>query len=401
MGDAAGSDALVRQALPVLLEFPDDSRLQSRQHDVRGWLARIRGDLSDAQTHLLASLDSAIAAYGHKDNRVADAMRGLAEVAAESRDYSLARRYIEEARSTALVSPNATATDLVGIEIERARFEFDAGHLATAEPLMAAAITHCDSALGERNEDCFFARAIQARLWMQMGDFRRAQELLPAFAREANNDLSPRRRAEALIIASRVLAANEFAGDHDNLQGRLSEIIGPAVGEKLADGIVKSARLALAEVALRERRTADVDASLADLLTVSGSMSNESRAYFARALMLHGLALQVDDNHPGALIALRSAEENYAHSFGASHTEVLLCRLNQVPSLVATGAGSVATQLVDEALPALRATLPSNSPILTRVEKIRRALHLPMPGKSSTVGRAVFFKSGDIDEQDR
>ena len=389
-GDLEQADAFVIRALPGLNEFAADRALQARQHEVRGWLARKKGDLGDAKEHMQQALSSAVSAYGRKDSRTADALRGLAETEMATRDYEAARRYLAQARDVVLGSETTPPADVVGIELEQATVEFEAGQFARAAPLLAEASAQCERTLGPRNQDCFVSRFREALVSLKSWNFTSALESMPAFLNEAKNELSPARQIEANGIALRVLAANGRATEGVDLRDRLRRIVDAGAGAARFDGVHLSARLALAEADVREGDGAAGEGELAALFS-DEAVAKVEGGYKARALMLRGLALQLQARHDEALRFLRDAEASYVDSFGPTHTETLLCRLNQIRSLVATRDRAQALALLDSTLPILRGRLPFGAPVIGALERVHRDLTVPAAGTSRTAWPAVFF----------
>jgi serine/threonine-protein kinase len=389
MGDTKAASTHIERSLPGIARYLSDRPLQARQREVRGWLDLYNGDLAAARVNMSESLNDATAAYGRDDPHVADALRGLAAVEEGSKDYALARLHIEEAHRVAASASSATNEDLVGIEIERARIEFSAGQLATALPQMRQLLTHCDATLGGQNEDCYFLRALQALALLQTGEFAAATTSLPTFLREARNDLSPERQAEATIMAARVTAASGQTVTPEVLL-RLARIADPADPLSLTDGTRLGARLALVEIALRDGRPEDADRDANRVLSGQGGLS-AANGYRARALMLLGLALQMEGRHREALQSLGEADKEYVAAFGADHTEALLCRAYEVPSLLAVSGSTNAVALLDLTLPMLRARMPADAPVIDRLRTLKSSLSAPAVGARSTATRAVFF----------
>ena len=390
MGDVKTSSALLDQAEPGLREFKSDHRLQARGHETRGWLLRIEGDFHNAENHMLAFLDSATAAYGRTDNRRAEALRGLAEVEAGLREYDRALSHIREARVIASSAKNATALDRVGIDVEQARIEFDAGRFRGAQPMLVSAIEHCDQTLGQKHELCFFARSQLARLLIYVGNAAEAMKLVPALRIEIDNDLSPRRQSEAAVAVGRVLAANASLPADDPLRARLRNVVDLATRGDLSKDIGLSAKLALAEIALRDGRVVDVATELGSFLEAAPS-DGETQIYLARGLLLHGLAQQLSGHPAESLLTLQAAGRMYSGSLGPDSTFELLCRVNQVPALLATDAYPKALWILEDAVPKLQSRLPADATVLRRLEQTRAALKGERTSVPSSARRAVFF----------
>jgi hypothetical protein len=191
-------------------------------------------------------------------------------------------------------------------------------------------------------------------------------------------------------MAARVIAANPHAESSSELLPRLARMADPFGSPALTDGTRLGARLAMAEVALREGRTDDAEQHSTRVLAGEGTLRVE-HGYRARALMLLGLARQGQGRHPEALQSLSDAEKEYVSAFGVDHTEALLCRSYEAPSLLAVSGAASAAALIDSTLPTLRARMPVGAPVISKLVAARSALSTPSTGAHSTAGRAVFF----------
>jgi serine/threonine protein kinase/tetratricopeptide (TPR) repeat protein len=391
MGDYDLAAARLDQATPLLTGLGDDRPLRSRAEEVRGWLARAQGRLAEARVHMLASLEAASAAYGAHDNRTADAWRGLAAVESEAGDYDAAIGHIEAAAAVAAAASNATVTDRIGIEIDGARTAFDAGQLAQAQGRIERTLRLCDPALGEYNESCVFLRSLEVLVLLQVGRFADSLEFVPALEHEAANSSSPRRQDEATILAARALAANGLLASHPTIAARLHELAASASAEGLPTDSQAGAQLALTEAELREGRAEQADAWLSGLLAHAERPLPAMKIFSARALLLHGLSLQLRMRHAEALAALREAEGVFSDQFGPRHTNTIICGLDAVPSLVATGEVARALAVVTGAQTPLNERLPADAPLLDRLRKISAELRAPVAPKFDAARRAVFF----------
>jgi len=206
------------------------------------------------------------------------------------------------------------------------------------------------------------------------------------------NASSPWRQAEATILAARVLAANQLSSQRPELALKLRHLAFGADELGLTPDVRVSATLGVAEIALWESRLDDAQSILRDFLAAhEASATHGALAYRARARFLSGLALQLAKRYEEAGASLRSAEEDYEKAFGRGHTVAMLCRVNQVPSLLAAGNRKAALDLLDETLPALRQRLPPGAPVVRRVEQARKDLQASLSPIPTSAGRAVFF----------
>ena len=392
LGDVSLAASLLEKSNLRLAQFSADAEVQSRQHQVRGWLARAQGDLAKARAHMVTSSTYAERAYGRSDNRTADATRGLAWIEAELNDYDSAIRHIEAAEGIAARSSNATAMNRIGIQGEHARIEYYAGHLARAQPLTRSAIAQCDAAFGPRQEDCVYLRMLEALLLLETGAFREALTLLPVLLAETEHDSSPRRQAEATVLSARIVAANQRTTDWPAVFERLHRMASEPDARNVPMESRKTVSLAVAEVALRTGRIQDAQKALESLLGARAeARSQYDIAHVARAQLLAGLAQQLLSNHLDALSLLNAAEGHYEQAFGRGHTVALLCRLNQIPSLLAVGNRIRAVAVIDETLPILRERLPPRAPVVVKAERAREDLRLSLITIPPSAGHAVFF----------
>ncbi|MDQ2734661.1 MAG: hypothetical protein M3Y55_06645, partial [Pseudomonadota bacterium] len=386
MGDGSGASTVMDLVGPTLGRLLVDHKLQARQHEVIGWIALSRGELREAKSEMESSLNSALVAYGRESSRTADALRGLASAEEGLGEFDNAEVHIRQAYDAARRASDVTPIDLIGIEAEQIAYAADAGRLAQAEPMMEAALQHCDAALGASHENCLFEREAYANLLLQLGRFERSATLLPALLRRAEDPSSPRRQAEAVIASSRILSANDMLG---TTPGIFAKLKGMAGDDKLFKDLRSTAELTVVEIALRQSRADDAIVLTDQLL--AAVRRREGSTTHARLLVFRGVALQLLGRNKDALQTFENADDEYVATLGANNTTVWLYRMNQVPSLVATGEGEKARRILEEGLPRLRESLPADAPTLLRAEELRHDLELLTTGKPSTARKAVFF----------
>jgi hypothetical protein len=217
-------------------------------------------------------------------------------------------------------------------------------------------------------------------------------KLLPVLVAETEHDSSPRRQAEATALSARIVAANQRTADWPTVLDRLHRMASEPDALHVPLETRNTVNLAVAESALRAGRADDALKVLQPLLqALAHARSQYDIAHVARAQLLSGLAQQLLTNHLEALSSLDAAEGHYVKAFGPGHTVALLCRLNKIPSLLATGHRIKAVALIDETLPILRDRLPPGAPIVVRTERAREDLKVAFITIPPSAGHAVFL----------
>ena len=387
MGDSAQAEKFISDSQSIVEQFQEDHALQSLRHEVLGWLSKDKGELFEAKKQMLAAL--AAARLDDSQMPMVNALRALAEVEASLQEYAQARAHLKEAKTSAQNSPSSSPLDVVAIGMELARADFAAGQYAEALADTHCLLDQCDAKLGLQNENCFLIRQQQILLLIKIGAVAESIDLLPAMALEARNGLSPRRQVQAVIAEVRVLAANRRWADGRAAAAELKNLVSNENSKPLPDYLVLASYQAIAELEIRAGLAQVALETLSDL----GSrfrIDSVDGAYRARTLMLQGLALQKDGDDTHALSVLEEATRAYAIAFGADHTQTLLCRLNTVQSLSATGFPAKAVRLIDDTLPLLRQRMPPQAPLLGQLARVRAELLLPHTAKAAPAPTLFF-----------
>ncbi|MEO7057260.1 MAG: protein kinase [Caldimonas sp.] len=367
----------------------DDGALAAKDHEVRGWLFQAKGELPAAKIEMEASWQQAKRVFGENDSRTADALRGLAWIEQEMRNYDGARQHIALAASAISLSRNATATERIGVEIEEARIEYSAGDLRRAQVRIASALPRCAAALGPSNENCFFLVVVRVLLALQIGSANDARVDLPLLLETASDDRSPRRQFEATTIAARVLAANGGLQAHGDLVYRLRAVAARPAAPGPIENDRARAMLTLAEVELRAGQYVDAGRALQPLLEGDAPHFVEI-AFRARARMLQGLLLQKAGLHGEALAMLITAEADFGTAFGPEHTDTKICQLYGLPSAVALGRSESAYRQGVTNLAWLVERLPDDAPLLSKTRRWLKELKSGPAGSSSAIDAGFF-----------
>jgi len=234
-------------------------------------------------------------------------------------------------------------------------------------------------------------REQEALLLMKMGEAAESLQALPVFREEATNNLSPRRQMEAKIMSLRILSSNAKWPEARTASDELRQFLDGEPASRLPQGDRVSAYQAIAEFEIRAGDGPAAESTL-NSLDARADVSGAGPAYHARTLMLRGLAMRQNGEHQNAIRWLQAAEIAYSDSFGPVNPQTLLCRLNQIPSLLAMGNRTQAVALVDEARATLQKHLPANAAVMRQISKMSSDLSdVDYEEAKSKAFNALFF----------
>jgi tetratricopeptide (TPR) repeat protein len=366
----------------------NDHEVQARLLTVRGWVLTSDGEAQRAETELEQAVAQATLARGADDERTIFALSKLAEAQESGKHYDAALASLDEGVRRIERNGKLTAIQRADIDVLRAFTALDAGNYASAKSQAVEAVDRCRAALGSNGLLCHSLQRLQLMAALRVGAVAEAADLATALLPDLDGSASVAKKLRLVIHVSRALAAADGLSRHPALRQRLSE--GAQAGEEMPPSLRQLARLALAEIALRENRPKDARQLADDILTVGAAQASDTYI-LARAQMLAGLASQHRQRHAEALEALAKAEKLFEQAFSARHADTLLCRLNKVESLVALGRREEALALIDDVLPELRRALGEISPVIRNIQSWRAGLAAARPVTFRPASTGDFF----------
>ncbi|MEO8925290.1 MAG: serine/threonine-protein kinase [Caldimonas sp.] len=358
------------------LDTDQNPELRARGRELEGWLRWDRGDRLGAKAAWLVALALGDQAFGHNDARVAAILQGLVAADMSLRDYASAERHADDEVAVTGRAGNVTMTNRIAAAADRAEVSFAAGNYARSIPETRATLDACVNALGTRAEACFLMRRQLALMLLRINANGEAMKLLPALDEEAANTSSPARQIQAQSIALRVDAANAIAGSRNT---ELEALLKPSVMLTLR----LEGYMALAEAAVRR---ADPATASHYLDVLSAQPEGVPSDYAARAAMIRGLAEYQQGRAGDALRTIEQATKAYAVEYGADHTQTVLCELNIVEPLLASGEAAQARQRIERAIALLRSRLPADAQLFTTLAKLKgKPVEVPVSGSTPTM----------------
>lgn len=391
MGDAALAARLLDEADALAPRYKNDSRLLGRLAEVRGFLESERGNLVRAKASTESALVHARRFFGDNDGHVVNALLAVADVESELREHTQAMRHIDEAAQVASRTRGMRPSDLIALELGRARIALADGRYGTVIGPLEASAAHCDAVLGPTSESCVLVRVWQATTMLRLGRSQDAMPIVPALMPAVLNDSSPKAQLESLMVVCRVLAANgQLASDHPMRQ-RLERAAGAGPEMKQGDSTVARAQMVVGEFLLLQGSMDKAWALMASVLSRESTGGLAKPYRLARAQMLAGMAAQGLGRHDEALVLFRQADVNYGLAFGEGHVLGRLFALNQTRSLLAIGRTDLALTLFDRVLPDLKERFGTTSPTTQRVVRLRAELMRSEPVRIAAVDVADFF----------
>ena len=390
-GDATLAARLLDEADALAPRYADDSRLLGRLAEVRGVLESERGNLTRAKTATESALVYARRFFGDNDAHVVNALLAVADVESELREHAQAIRHIDEAVQVASRARGMRPSDLIALELGRARIELADGRYGNVIKPLEASAKHCDAVLGSVSESCVLVRVWQATTLLRLGRTEDAMPIVPALMPAVLNDSSPKAQLESLMVVCRVLAANgQLASDHPmRLRLERAAVAGPEINQ--GDSTVARAQMVVGEFLLLQGSMDKAWALMASVLSRESTGGLAKPYRLARAQMLAGMAAQGLGRPDEALALFRQADVNYGLAFGEGHVLVRLFALNQTRSLLAIGRADLALILFDRVLPDLKERFGTTSPTTQRVVRLRAELMRSEPVRIATVNIADFF----------
>lgn len=336
---------------------------------VQGWVLLAEGHYERSRVEMDRSLRES-RAIGGDEARVIDALRGLAEAESYVSAFDAALVHIREAAQRASAASEPVPSNLVSIQWEVAKVQVGAGRFADARRTVGGAIARCDASLGTQHENCALLEDLQTTILLRLGEPVAALQALPRLIQQANDDRSPRRQIEALMTASRVVAANAMTANHGDLLRRLETIGGPSANPPVSDPVRVQILLTLAEVDILTGRPSQAVSRLRAALDAMPMLAHDNLLH-GRAAVLLGVALQDLGEFGAALPLLDDALQRYESAYGREHPLVALYGLNYAVSLDRTGRHREARDIVEVAVPILTKAMGETSPVVVRAREIR------------------------------
>ncbi len=370
MGAFKQAEGSIREVQADARALAGDGAVLGRVAWIKGWLAQSAHDLSGAELSFNEALRQADRTYGTTSRQYVDALRDLASVDHQLHEPVRGTERLARAKEIAGRVPGYPASDFLGIEQDLALAEFDAGKIADAADRLSRSASRCDVVLGAKDETCIFSRGRLAQVMLRSGRDTEALALVPLLMARVDDDSSPLRQGEAMVIVSRILARNGQLTAAHPIRARLAELAG-ADDRSFRDSSRLGSLLVLAEAdvmagdfASARKRLEHADARMRDVRTVEPELAGWQGRLEAAVLGSEG-------KDEEALIALRLAHDHNVGAWGAGHPLVAFYDLQQCWPLARTGRSAAALQLIDVAIPALHSGMHSQSPLVERVLRLR------------------------------
>ena len=349
----------------------EDVSMLAKLAQVKGWLFLVTGETARAQQAMHDALQYSTLAFGEKSRQSVEALRGLASVEAQLKNYAGATGFISRALSIATEIPDFNEARLVNIEEVFATIEFESGKLLAASDRLDRVARRCDVSLGSTYENCVYLRIRLAAVLLREGNDQAALSLVPQLISKASDDSSPRRAADALVIIGRVLARNRRLPPGDPLRQRLEDLGESGADVRLPQFIKFNALLVLSEANLMEGDLIGAESRVNSLLERFAKDRVTDARLLAWAHTVRGLVLQAGNRDDEALISFAEVQRHNISRFGSNHPLTILYGLHQCRSLVRTGRREEASRMFDAALPVLSASMPSSTSLTARVTRLR------------------------------
>jgi serine/threonine protein kinase/tetratricopeptide (TPR) repeat protein len=392
MGANADAQRLIGEVEASPAAYVDDSALHAKLAQVKGWLALSSGDTAAAERGMREAQRYAALAHGETSRQYVNALRGLAEVDTKTGNYERASASISRALAIATAIPGFDGSRLLNIEDTFAKIEFESGKVLAASDRLEAVSRRCDAMLGAtKDENCVVRRIWLAAILLREGRDEAALSMVPQLLPKVEDDASPRRQGEALVLVCRVLARNGQLPVGAPLRERLESVGRSGEEVRLPKRIKRNAILVLAEASLLE---GDPDKALA-LAAPIVEESQQSNVVDPRLLSwvhtVRGLALQAKSRDAEALQSFAEANRQNVSRFGPLHPLTILYGLHQARSLVRTGNADAANKMIDAALPVLRTAMGDRSPLVVRVTRLKAQILGPVKSSASQANDSIDF----------
>jgi serine/threonine-protein kinase len=372
-GDYARAKALLAQAsqLRALRDLPAAS--QATFHTVTATLELSTGDIAKARSEVQMAVQLNTQAYGLNHSKTVRTLVLQGRVQTQAGDFDGARQSLNQAKEQVDQSPQLEPSDLGNLLGAQAQLELALGQAAKAEALFDRAATRCEQLFNPMGEECVVLRNRQVGTLLAMGQTDKAQKYLPSLQSQIQNSGSPRRQAEALLSASRLIARSRLQGEYPAIWSQLVALSesGPEIK---ATEVNKLWALSIRSESALQNGNPKV--ALQMLERVEKRIESKSLAMQNLAANVHGL-MGVASALQGPLAAAHPFFEQAIGELqraNANVAAVQLMRARQAVALAAEGKLAPAKAQLNTAYEILRNAYGSTSPVVIKLEAKLQAL---------------------------
>jgi serine/threonine-protein kinase len=392
-GAYADAAALLRRIQPLVAGRSTDRFMRARYDATLGKVEWKLGRLDPAAEHLAAAIDGLSEGWGPGDARTVEIISSLASVETERHHPAHALALVDDATQRQRASGGRSHTAGFALERNRAELLESAGRYRELVDQLADTIRRCDAAIGPGHDVCVRFRTRRALALVTMGRFADALPDVPDLLEAARAQSVPRRAADGLIAASRVLTANARLDGRDDLITGL-QALGRSDREPAFEGPLKL--FALMVPIENELRHHEGERVLHDLEQVAARRqqledAREDRLSLGRQWLMEGVAFADVGRDAEALDALGKARSAYAAVYGEGHPFVCAVEANDVRPLLHLGRAADASALLDRITPVLTGAFGEDAPAVHAVAGLRDGARDPKAPAMSAQGRWIFM----------
>ena len=351
-------------ALSAVAAFPQDDELQFRVLGVRGRVRAGNADRQPAREDLTRAIALGHRLYSDADVRTLEVMRDLAILEGNAQNFEAARALLTSASNSAATMTGVGARIRIGLVVDRGQLEIAAGRYAVAASLLRELAPRCEDTLGPETEDCVLIRITRTFIALRMDDRAVAAAMLDSLLREAGNDNSPRRQAESLILAGRILAFDGPAEMRQTLGARLL-LLATTPSQSLLHRC--SALLALAEDSLQHGNPEVAEKWARQAIELQRSSAEPSLLLLGRTEVGLVIALHAQRKNEQAVTLFDEADRTLVEALGPQHPLIHLLRMNAVTLWRETGQKARAATACDAAVGPLREAMGPSAPVMLKV----------------------------------
>jgi eukaryotic-like serine/threonine-protein kinase len=371
------ADAHLKQAQRTAGAGLASMELRLRLLEAQGHVARYRRDWPQTRAAFEAFIALANGSSSATPQDLLNVRLALAAAAADHGDAGESGRQFEYADKLMQGMAMLSVFRRMYVAHSRATAQWELAQFARIHDWLPQVLGECDKQLGAEKDDCSTLRAQEVRVLLKIGLPREAVSLVPDLLPiVARHDASPRRQVDAATVSLLALAWSGQSAGQADLAEKLARWSRPDADSAYAAPDRLLANNTLAEVDLLARRPAAALKWTARARKVAEQSNLGASRQARRTGLFEGLAYQALGRHEDALRSMgdyclpgRAAAPRrvQAHLFG----------LNCARSLAATGRREAALDQIDTAVPVLTESLGADSPVLQRIERLRRDLTDP------------------------
>jgi serine/threonine protein kinase/tetratricopeptide (TPR) repeat protein len=373
------------------LRAGQDAAFIMRSAHVRGLIDRASGDLVKAQVNLGQAAALAAGAFGADDARSVEILSDLAIAEVQAKDFAGALSHIDESVQRLARKTDALPTDRITARNTQALIEQQAGHFEAARAHLHSLAADCIRWLDPGSEYCTQASQREAVVLLTIGRAAEALALLPMLERQADNQGSPARAAEAVLVACRIRFLNQPNATSLPSCERTRELGASSTGVPLSAALRLSAQLVTAEYLLHggrlEEALTQLDRTESQLSAPAGAL----RRVAARLYALRGVTLARMDRFDDAIPALRRAVSEQSAATSGEHPTAMLMSAQLAAVLAAAGQMAEARALLDRADPIVEGAMGAGTPVVDKLRSLRDALRQDGPAGPSRIGAPDLF----------